>query len=150
MALLRKETCNRARDKRRGFSHAAAALHRGRTRAPADGASELSFPIFFLEIGRLRRAISNWTSPRDVQLQIASLLPSSCLDLRSEIRRLPNETSDLKLDIEVQSDIEVRFQKEETSDLKKSGKHKGKTLKGLAKIRRACGPTPVACGWLWG
>jgi len=36
LALPRKETCNWARGKRRGFSPGAAARHRGRTRAPTD------------------------------------------------------------------------------------------------------------------
>ena len=88
---VRKATCNYARGEWRGFCPRAAARHRGRTRAPADGASELSFFMFPLEIGRLRRPISHRTSPPDVQLHIGCLLllPASCLEVRSEIGRLP-------------------------------------------------------------
>jgi len=107
-------------------------------------ASELSFSISFLEIGRLRRAISNRTSPPDVQLQIGRLLPASCLHVRSEIGRLP------KWDVRFQIGhwIEVRSQNEKTSSLEK--KVKKRRGKGLAQMCRARGPTPVARGWLWG
>jgi len=41
-------------------------------------------------ISHVMSDLSSRTSPRDVQLHIAILLPSSCLDVRSEFGRLPN------------------------------------------------------------
>jgi len=152
VAFLRKRTCNWASGKQRVFSPGAAACHRGRTRAP--GASELSFSIFSStsdvsgvrsQIGR-RHQTSNCRSDVCFQRLVEA---ASCVDVRSEIGRLPKW--DVRFEIgnwmEVNW-IEVQSQNEETSDLPKSGENKG--IKGLAKIRRACGPTPVARGWLQG
>jgi len=136
-------TCNWARGKRRGCSPGAAARHKGRTRAPADDASEVSFSIFPLESGRLRRAISNQTSPPDVQLQIARLLPAdvqqTCNNTCNNLftRPIPNWTSP-KMRCDLKSDVEVNCQMRRRPISKKSGGNKGKkgSLKCVGPVVR--------------
>ena len=83
VAFLRKRTCNWASGKWRVFSPGAAARHRGQTRAHMQTWCIRALVFHFsLEIGRLRRPISNRTSPPDVQLHIGRLLPVSCVDIR--------------------------------------------------------------------
>jgi len=158
-------TCNWARGKRRGFSHGAAARQRGRTRAPVDGASnEMSLFHFPLEIGGVRRAMSNGMSALDVLLHIRPLPPpsclhlsSSCLHLSSQIRRLPKRDterpiSNRTLKIEVRSWRRPISKKCENEGKKSPLKSVGPLMRPLWRAAGSGAKAPplaARAGFLW-